>query len=132
MRSLFTALSAVILVALLTACSSNTSSPSPVSPTPTVPSGGGGGGSSSTVTILGVRGSGSYSPPTVTVKVGDSIAWMNSDSITHTATASNGAFNTGNVAPGSTSAPVTMTTAGTFDYMCTIHPSMTGTVVVTQ
>jgi len=40
------------------------------------------------------------------------------------------AFNTGNIGGGKTSAPIAMNTAGSFPYHCSIHPTMTGTLVV--
>jgi hypothetical protein len=55
------------------------------------------------------------------------VTWSNEDPTPHTATG--GAFDTGNLGTGA-SATVTFDTAGTFDYVCTIHPQMAGTVVV--
>jgi plastocyanin len=69
-----------------------------------------------------------FDPASVTVQVGDSVTWTNQDSTAHTATAA-GAFDTGNIASGA-SATVTFDTAGTFAYACSIHPTMTATVVV--
>ncbi len=83
-----------------------------------------------TVSINGILGNQSFAPNPTTVQVGQAIAWHNSDTITHTATADASGFNTGNVNPGSTSAPVMMTTAGTFTYHCSIHPGMVGTITV--
>lgn len=51
--------------------------------------------------------------------------------MTHTATASAGSFDTGFLAPGASSAPITMATAGAFPCLCTLHPGMVGTLVVT-
>jgi plastocyanin len=70
----------------------------------------------------------SFSPRTVTVNVGDTVTWTNSDAQAHTAT-SGSAWNTGDIANGE-SASITFSTAGTYDYICAIHPTMTGTVVV--
>ena len=70
-----------------------------------------------------------FSPATVTVSVGDSVTWTNNDGATHTATADGGSFDTGNIAAGGSDS-VTFNTAGSFDYHCTIHSQMTGTVVV--
>jgi plastocyanin len=70
----------------------------------------------------------SFSPRTVTVNVGDSVTWTNSDAQTHTAT-SGTAWNTGDIGNGE-SKSVTMRRSGTFDYICAIHPTMTGRVVV--
>jgi plastocyanin len=51
--------------------------------------------------------------------------------MTHTATANGGAFDTGLVAAGTTSAPLTLGAAGTFPYFCGLHPGMVGTLTVT-
>jgi plastocyanin len=91
----------------------------------------GGGGADKTITIVGNSGASSYSPNPDTVTVGQTVAWHNADASTHTATANGGAFNTGNVGGGGTSAKITMSTAGSFPYHCTIHGlSMAGTLVV--
>ena len=83
-----------------------------------------------TVTIQGNSGSNSYAPNPVTMRVGQTIAWRNGDSITHTATQDSGGFNTGSIAAGATSAATMMNTAGTFAYHCTLHPGMVGTINV--
>jgi plastocyanin len=70
-----------------------------------------------------------FSPRTVEVQVGDTVRWTNRDSVAHTATARNGSFDTGLLAEGE-SGSVRFTTAGTYRYVCTPHPDMTGTVVV--
>jgi len=91
----------------------------------------GGGGADVTINIVGNLGTSSYSPNPVTVTVGQKVAWKNTDTMTHTATADGASFNTGNLAAGATSAAITMGTAGTFPYHCAIHPTtMTGTITV--
>jgi plastocyanin len=108
------------------------SSASPTTPTP-VPSGGGGGTTSTadvTITIVGMNGSQSYSPAAATVKAGQTVSWRNADSVTHTATADRGGFDTGAIGPGGVSAPITMSSTGSFGYHCSIHPSMTGSLTV--
>ena len=117
------ALPAAILlagIALLTSCSSSSNS------NPTGP--GGGGPADVTLRILGDLGTGAYSPSPDTVLAGQTVAWHNSDAITHTGTGSG--FDTGGVGAGSTSRAIAMNTKGTFVYHCTIHPGMTGTIVV--
>jgi plastocyanin len=70
-----------------------------------------------------------YSPNPVTVNVGQQVNWKNNDTIAHTATLE-GMFDN-HIAPMSAQgAPVTMNTKGTFNYHCTIHQGMTGTIVV--
>jgi plastocyanin len=70
-----------------------------------------------------------FTPPEITISAGQTVTWKNSGSIPHTATATGGQFDTGNVAPGESKA-VTLATAGTFAYQCTPHPWMKGTVIV--
>jgi plastocyanin len=70
-----------------------------------------------------------FSPGTTTVHVGDTITWTNQDSIAHTATASDGSFDTGLLQKGK-SGSHTFTKAGTIAYICSVHPSMKGTVTV--
>lgn len=75
-----------------------------------------------------------FSPATVTVNVGDTVTWTNAEGggIPHTATSDTGAFDTGSIPDGASSTAITFSTAGTFSYHCTIHPTMLGTVVVQQ
>ncbi len=70
-----------------------------------------------------------FSPATITIHVGDTITWTNNGPTAHTATASDHSFDTGTLQKGQ-SASHTFTTAGTFAYICTLHPFMHGTVVV--
>jgi plastocyanin len=77
------------------------------------------------VTIADFR----FTPATITVHVGDTVTWTNHGPSPHTATASDGSFNTGVLNNGQ-SASHTFTKPGTFTYTCQIHPFMHGTVVV--
>jgi len=70
-----------------------------------------------------------FSPQSVTVNVGDTVTWTNGDAAPHTATAGDGSFDTGTISQGQ-SGSATFDTAGTFAYICEIHPTMTGTVEV--
>lgn len=77
-----------------------------------------------------------FGPGDITVRLGDTVRWTNFDGIQHSATAVDTAddgtpvFDTGLFEKGE-SREVVMTTAGTFAYFCTRHPSMTGQLVVT-
>jgi plastocyanin len=70
-----------------------------------------------------------FSPRTIEIRVGDTVTWTNRDSVAHSATAQNGSFDTGLLSDGA-SGSVRFTAAGTYRYICTPHPDMTGTVVV--
>ena len=69
-----------------------------------------------------------FSPSIAAVTKGGTVTWTNNDSVTHNLT-SPGNFDSGDLAPGQTFSH-TFDEAGTFDYHCTIHPSMTGKVIV--
>ncbi|ADE36440.1 cupredoxin domain-containing protein [Methanohalophilus mahii] len=68
-----------------------------------------------------------FKPATIQVSVGDTVTWTNEDSATHTVTGQD--FDSGNLGQGEIFT-YTFDEAGTYDYECTIHPSMTGTVIV--
>jgi plastocyanin len=70
-----------------------------------------------------------FSPGTSSVHVGDTITWTNQDIAPHTATAQDGSFDTGTINKGK-SGSHTFTKAGTIPYICSIHPTMKGTVTV--
>ncbi len=76
------------------------------------------------------RGPG-FSPDTITVVIGvnNTVEWTNNDSVTHTVTAPDMSFDSGNLAAGK-SYTHTFTTAGTYPYVCVYHSAMQGTVVV--
>ena len=70
-----------------------------------------------------------YSPSSITINVGDTIVWTNYDSASHTVTSNDGTFDSGGISTGSTFS-FTFTNAGTFNYYCSPHPNMTGSVTV--
>lgn len=70
----------------------------------------------------------SFTPAIVTVQAGSTVTWTNSDITGHTTTATGGAWNVA-LAPGGSFSRA-FPTAGSFDFKCTIHPGMTGTVIV--
>src|SRR6267143_3034876 len=71
-----------------------------------------------------------FSLKPIQVMVGSTVSWTNATAPVHTATSDTGAWDTGNIAPGATSTAISFPTTGTFAYHCAIHPSMTGSVVV--
>jgi len=78
-----------------------------------------------TVTIDGFE----FHPPEVTVGKGDVVVWVNKDPVPHTATAKGAALDSGSIAA-SGSFRFTATREGHFDYVCTLHPTMKGVLVV--
>ena len=84
-----------------------------------------------TIDIKGISGSLSFSPNPANLKIGQQVRWHNADSMTHTATQDGSGFDTGLLAAGATSAPITLSASGSVGYRCTLHPSMVGTLNVT-
>jgi hypothetical protein len=72
-----------------------------------------------------------FQPNSLEVTTGSTVTWTNTGAATHTVTADDGSFDSGNLAPGATFSQ-TFDTAGTFAYHCNIHPNMTGTIVVSD
>jgi plastocyanin len=74
-----------------------------------------------------------FAPAALTVPVGTTVTWTNQDSDAHTVTSDGGGgpLNSKALATGDTFS-FTFTQAGTFKYLCTIHPFMTATVTVTR
>jgi len=70
-----------------------------------------------------------FTPDKVPVRVGGTVSWRNGDNTTHTITADDGTFDSGNKGSGE-SFEHTFPKAGEFTYKCTIHTSMKGTVSV--
>jgi plastocyanin len=70
-----------------------------------------------------------FGPQTITVPVGTTVTWTNSDDIPHTAVSTDGVFKS-KVLDTDEKFSYTFAKAGTYPYYCTIHPKMTGQVVV--
>ncbi len=71
-----------------------------------------------------------FDPENATVGVGQEVCWVNEDTIDHNAVAESGAdFKSELFGKGETFV-TTVDTPGTVDYVCTVHPGMTGTLTV--
>ena len=117
-------LTAVALTGLLfgVGCSDDDDDGNPMNPPP------GGGTADVTITMQGGM-NGTYSPNPANLTVGQTVRWVNNDTMTHSATHAS-AFNV-TVGAGSSSAIITMSNAGTFGYICN-QPghTMSGSIVV--
>jgi plastocyanin len=91
------------------------------SETPTVSAG----GKTIEVTIQGFA----FNPSSITISPGDTVKWTNMDSATHTVVGDD--ISSGNLKNGD-SYQQTFTKPGTYNYHCSIHPSMLGTVIVKE
>ena len=70
-----------------------------------------------------------FSPARVTVKAGTTVAWLNADDTPHTVASSSKLFKS-KALDTDDSFSFTFTTPGMYEYFCSLHPYMTGTVVV--
>jgi plastocyanin len=114
-RRLFTFLACALLALGLAACSSSSKS-----------SDSGGGGSSADITIKDFSFGGAMA-----VKAGATVTVKNDGPSTHTVTADNGEFDTGNVESGKTVTFTAPATAGEYKFHCSIHSQMTAVLHVT-
>ncbi|MEU7141927.1 cupredoxin family copper-binding protein [Nocardia sp. NPDC046473] len=71
-----------------------------------------------------------FAPSALTVKAGTTVTWVNHDEEPHTVAATDGSFHSPGMGAGATYT-FTFAKAGTFAYICSIHPFMKATVVVT-
>lgn len=65
-----------------------------------------------------------------TVSAGTTVTVENQDGVAHTWTAQDRTFDSGSLSQGETF-EFTFTEAGEFEYFCSIHPEMTGSITVT-
>jgi plastocyanin len=71
----------------------------------------------------------SFGPAALIVAVGTTVTWVNRDDIPHTVVSTDGAFKS-KVLDTDEKFSFTFSKAGSYPYFCSIHPKMTGKVVV--
>ena len=112
------------LVTLAAGCGSS----SPPSPSNNPPAG----GSGNTVSIRGAgyegAGSPAFSPGTLSVARGSTVKWENFDTIAHTVISGSGLFRS-DLNPNGVF-EFKFDNAGSFPYICNLHPGMAGTITV--
>jgi plastocyanin len=70
-----------------------------------------------------------FSPASLTVPIGTTVIWTNNDFTTHTVTSDTGLFDSGSINNGGSFNHI-FNDKGVFNYHCTIHAEMKGTVTV--
>ena len=111
----------ILLVVVLAGCGSSSSTPT----TPTTPQ-------PLTVTIVPAArtlGVAAFTPNPASVTAGAKLTWSNTDTTTHDMVSDTGIWDSGRIAPGD-HFDFNFATKGTFNYHCSIHSGMIGTVVV--
>ena len=71
-----------------------------------------------------------FVPADITAHVGDTIEWINSDFVAHTATARDGSWDV--LIPVNAKKTVVLKAEGTVEYYCKFHPNMTGRILVSK
>jgi amicyanin len=85
-----------------------------------------GGGGGTEVSMKDIK----FDPSDVTVKAGDTVTWVNDDSVGHDVTGDDFKSGDAGAMQNGDTFEHTFDAAGTFDYVCTVHPGMKGTVKV--
>lgn len=136
-RPLPAAAAALLLAAVLAACSSSTkpantttSAASSPAASASASTGAGTAAPSSTGALQVTIKNFAFEPASLTVRPGQTVTVVNQDSTTHTVTASDKSFDTGNIAPGASATFTAPQQTGGHPYICTIHPFMHGTLTV--
>jgi len=96
----------------------------PQAPAPTAPAAANSPAAAGSVSIASFA----FSPKSVTVKAGQTVAFTNNDAVAHTSTSDT--WDSGAIAPGATFTLTAPAQPGTYAFHCSIHPFMTGTLVV--
>lgn len=122
MRGFFFAAGVAASMCAVTACGSGYGGSSPSAPSDAPPPAG-----AITINVVRENGSQSFSPNPATVPAGQTVVWHNIDTTTHRVMLNDGKLDTGNLAPGAFSQPMTL--GGPGPYHCSIHPDMVGTLV---
>ena len=115
MRAITAGSTIAILLAVAAGCGGGGGSPSEPSPSGPI-----------TIAIVGERGAQSFTPNPAQA-AGRMVVFRNNDSVVHRVRLNDLTIDTGDIAPGATSAPVRMPAAGTH-YHCFLHPTMLGAV----
>jgi plastocyanin len=126
-------LGALVLAAVtLAGCSGSGYGSNPMAPSPTPSPMSGPGAATLTISIVGRSGAQSFTPNPSSIVAGQTVAFYNADSVVHRIVADGGAFDTGNLNPGATSAAIPMASAGVFSYHSVTYPAAVGTLNVTS
>src|SRR5438067_8077627 len=124
MRVFVTAGAVIALGLGMWACGGNGySSGNATSPTPS-PSGSG----VVTINVIAINGAQSFSPNPATMPAGQTVVWHNVDTTTHHVVLDDRSVDTGDLAPGAFSQPMTIGSTGGGQYHCSIHRVMVGSI----
>lgn len=119
-------LAAVLAVVAVSACGGGDPAPATGATTPPADTTAPAAGLEASVSIEALA----FGPAELTVAAGTTVTWTNDEAgIPHTTTSDDGVWDSGTLQPGG-SFSFTFDEPGSYPYSCTIHPSMSGTIVV--
>jgi plastocyanin len=81
-----------------------------------------------TINVVAINGAQSFSPNPSAVPAGQKVVWHNVDNTTHHVVLNDRSVDTGDLAPGASSQPMTIGGTGDGQYHCSIHPVMIGSI----
>ena len=73
-----------------------------------------------------------FNPQTITVKSGEKVTWINRDEEPHTVVSVGKKFKKSSALDTDQTFTITAGAPGTYTYFCSVHPKMTGTIVVVK
>ena len=73
-----------------------------------------------------------FNPQTITVKSGEKVTWINRDEEPHTVVSVGKQFKKSSALDTDQTYTITAGAPGTYSYFCSVHPKMTGTIIVKQ
>ena len=73
-----------------------------------------------------------FNPQTITVKAGEKVTWINRDEEPHTVVSVEKRFKKSTALDTDQEFTITAGPPGTYTYYCSVHPKMTGTIVVVK
>jgi plastocyanin len=73
-----------------------------------------------------------FNPQTITIKAGEKVTWINRDEEPHTVVSVQKQFKKSTALDTDQEFTITAGTPGTYTYFCSVHPKMTGTIVVVK
>ena len=71
-----------------------------------------------------------FNPQTITVKAGEKVTWINRDDEPHTVVSVEKQFKKSTALDTDQEFTITAGAPGTYTYFCSVHPKMTGTIIV--
>jgi len=72
----------------------------------------------------------SFSPKTLTLSVGATVTWINHDNVPHVVSSADNQFKGSTALKAGQTFSHTFMATGTYSYFCSIHPRMTGKIII--